>query len=184
MQKILLSLLAAAVLVSCSALRGTSAGSAAGTTTTAPALSAATTSGQAVGNALRALYTQYKTDGKYDYKNVNNAINATLLLANISDLPKNMKNASYLKDFSQGLMGTSAGLVNQNNVTTVTDNLTTIAKEYATNVVDKAAEKTTEKTAEVADKAASTTSTIADKLATAASTATSISSLLSLFGNK
>ncbi len=182
MKKILFSLAAVALLASCSLLKGTSANNAAApaasTTADAAAVSTTLTAGQAAGNALHALYTQYKADGKYDYKNINNAINATLLLANCADLPKNVKNAAYLKEFSQGLIASSAGLVTQSNVNAVTNNLTTIATEYAQGVAEKTA------ASETAQKAAATTNTVAEKLATAASTANSISSLLSLFGKK
>ncbi len=164
----------------CGMLKG---GSTAGTTnstattaatTEAAAVSASVSAGQAAGNALNALYTQYKADGKYDYKNINNAVNATLLLANCADLPKNVKNTTYMSEFAQGLMASSAGLVTKSNVNTVTDNLTNLATEYAEKVA----------TSETTTKAASTANSIADKLTSAANTASSISSLLSLFSGK
>ena len=44
---------------------------------------AAMTAGQGAGNALLALYKQYKADGnKYDYKNLQNAMNTITLIAN------------------------------------------------------------------------------------------------------
>ena len=176
MKKLLFLCATTAVLASCGMTSGTSTGasSTSTATTVATTVSAATSAGQNTGNAIHLLYTQYKADGKYDYKNVNNAINAALLLANCADLPKNVKNSTYLKEFGQGLITSSAGLVTQQNVASVTDNLTTIASEYANTAAAK--------TSEAANGVATTTGDISGKLQTAATTASSVASLLSMFG--
>lgn len=133
------------------------------TTEAQPATPATPTeAGQAAATALQSLYAQYKADGKYDFKNINNITNSILLLANCAELPSNAKNASYLKDFGVGMMANAPQLITEENVESVTNNLTTMAGKYA-------------------DKAASATATAAEKLSTAAATASSIANLLTIF---
>lgn len=179
MKKIIVLVLSTMVVMTgCSLLKGSasSASSSASTAaaTTAPvANSSALTAGNGAGQALLGLYSQYKADGKYDYKNISNISNTVLLLANITELPSNVKNSTYLKEFGQGMMSSAASLITPDNVETVTDNLTTLAGQYT--------EKAKTSVSQTADKAATTVSSAADKLNTAAQTAGSIASLLSMF---
>ena len=66
------------------------------TTQTVQTGNAATSAGQGAGNALQALYTQYKADGKYDYKNMQNILNTVTLVANCEGLKDNYKDKTYL----------------------------------------------------------------------------------------
>ena len=138
------------------------------TTTATDALSA----GQGAGNALLALYKQYKADGnKYDYKNMQNVLNTVTLVANCEGLKTNYKDKTYLKDFGKGMIASSLGLVTQNNVETVTNSLAEMVKSDET--VQNAATQVQ-----------NTATTAAGYANTAAQYASSLSSILSLFGSK
>ena len=130
-----------------------------GTNTTTTNASTATTNGKAAGAALRALYTQYKADGKLDMSNLNNIANAATFTANVQGLKGQSDKGTFYKDFASGLILGSNNLVNESNSTTVMNTIT--------NLVDNA------------DLSASTanTSTAAEK----ASTAASITNILGLF---
>ena len=129
---------------------------------------AAISAGQGAGNALQALYTQYKADGKYDYKNMQNVLNTVTLVANCEGLKENYKDKTYLKEFGKGMIASSLGLVTQNNVQTVTNSLVEMVKSNET------VQSATTKVQEGASSAASYANT-------AAQYASSISSILSLF---
>lgn len=142
-----------------------------GTTTsqkTAQTGNAAVSAGQGAGNALQALYAQYKADGKYDYKNMQNILNTVTLVANCEGLKDNYKDKTYLKEFGKGMIASSLGLVTQNNVQTVTNSLVEMVKSNET------VQNATTKVQEGASSAASYANT-------AAQYASSISSILSLF---
>ena len=130
---------------------------------------AANSAGQGAGNALQALYAQYKADGKYDYKNMQNVLNTVTLVANCEGLKDNYKDKTYLKEFGKGMIASSLGLVTQNNVQTVTNSLVEMVKSNET------VQNATTKVQEGASSAASYANT-------AAQYASSISSILSLFG--
>lgn len=132
---------------------------------------AAMTAGQGAGNALNALYTQYKKDGKYDYKNMQNALNTVTLVANCEGLKDNYKNKTYLTEFGKGLIASSLGLVTQSNVETVTNSLVEMVKSN-------------ENVQTAQTKVQQGASTAADYANTASQYASSISSLLSLFSGK
>jgi hypothetical protein len=145
---------------------------AAATTTTATTGNAAVSAGQGAGNALLALYNQYKADGnKYDYKNMQNILNTVTLVANCEGLKDNFKDKTYLKEFGKGMIASSLGLVTQNNVETVTNSL-----------VDMVKNSETVKTATT--QAQSTANQAAGYANTAAQYAGALSTLLSAFGNK
>lgn len=129
---------------------------------------AAVSAGQGAGSALQALYAQYKADGKYDYKNMQNIINTLTLVNNCEGLKENYKDKTYLKEFGKGMVASSLGLVTQNNVETVTNSLVEMIKGNES--VQNASTKVQE--------GASTAASYAN---TAAQYATSIGSLLSLF---
>ena len=89
--------------------------------------------GQGAGNALHALYTQYKADGnKFNYKNTQNILNTVTLIANCENLKTQYKDKTYLQNFGKGLIASSMGLVTQQNVTTVTNSLVDMVKNSET----------------------------------------------------
>lgn len=170
MKKNILLAVAVAMLTGCGILNnGSSTNAAATTGTTTSVSSNAQSAGQGAGSALHALYTQYKADGKYDYTNLQNAMNTVSLLSNCQGLKENYKNTTYLKDFGKGLIASSLGLVTQNNVQTVTNSLVDMIKS---NENVQAATTQTQSAA----------NTTANYLSTASQYAGSISNLLSLFG--
>lgn len=91
------------------------------TETTAP--SAATSNGQAAGAALKALYTQYKADGKIDLSNINNIMNLAALANNVKDLKGQTNKSAFYKDFAAGLVTGSNSLVTSSNSTAVMNGL-------------------------------------------------------------
>ena len=139
------------------------------TQTTNQSSNAAVSAGQGAGNALQALYTQYKADGKYDYKNMQNVLNTVTLVANCEGLKDNYKDKTYLKEFGKGMIASSLGLVTQDNVTAVTNSLVDMVKSN----------ETVQNAATTAQNTANTAASYAN---TASQYASSISSLLSLFG--
>ena len=139
-------------------------------TTATTGTNAAQTAGQGVGNALLNLYNQYKADGnKYDYKNMQNAVNTITLLANCEGLKDNYKNKNYLSEFGRGMIASSLGLVTQDNVDSVTNSLVDMVKSNET------VQNATEKTQQGANTAASYANT-------AAQYASALSSILGAFG--
>ena len=148
----------------------TSQPSAATAQTTAPAT--ALSAGQGAGNAMLQLYNQYKADGnKYDYTNMQNMLNTVTLVANCEGLKNNYKDKTYLKEFGQGMISSSLGLITQNNVETVTNSLVDMVKN-------------SEAVQNATSKAQSTASSAAGYANTAAQYAGAISTLLSAFGSK
>jgi hypothetical protein len=147
----------------------TSQPSAATAQTTAPAT--ALSAGQGAGNAMLQLYNQYKADGnKYDYTNMQNMLNTVTLVANCEGLKNNYKDKTYLKEFGQGMISSSLGLITQNNVETVTNSLVDMVKN-------------SEAVQSATSKAQSTASSAAGYANTAAQYAGAISTLLSAFGS-
>lgn len=178
MKKLFLMTAVAIMVASCGMLKNNSSSNTTSNTTAQPATTTTTTqtsatdAGQGAGNALLALYNQYKADGnKYDYKNMQNVLNTVSLIANCEGLKSNLKNKTYLSEFGKGMIASSLGLVTKSNVETVTNSLVNMVKESET--VQNATEK-----------AQSTASTAANYAATAAQYAGAISSLLSAFGGK
>ena len=144
----------------------------AATVTTAQSSNAAMSAGQGAGNALLALYNQYKADGnKYDYKNMQNILNTVTLVAQCEGLKENYKDKGYLSEFGKGMVASSLGLVTQNNVETVTNSL-----------VDMVKNSETVKNAQT--QAQNTATTAAGYANTAAQYAGALSTLLGAFGGK
>ena len=175
MKKIMIFVAAAMMMTGCGMLKNNASSNT--TTTTTPAATTGTTvnaqnAGQGAGNALLALYNQYKADGnKFDYKNMQNALNTVTLIANCEGLKSNYKDKTYLKDFGKGLIASSLGLVTQNNVETVTNSLVDMVKSS----------ETVQNTATAVKNTANTAAGYAN---TAAQYAGALSTLLSAFGNK
>lgn len=175
MKKTFLVVAAAVLMSACGFLKNSTTGASSNQTTTAETTTTTTpanaqSAGQGAGNALLALYNQYKADGnKFDYKNMQNILNTVTLVANCEGLKTNYSDKTYLKDFGKGMIASSLGLVTQNNVESVTNSLVTMVKESET--VQNAT--TT---------AQNTANTAAGYANTAAQYAGAISSLLSAFG--
>ena len=100
-----------------------------------------------------------------------NALNCVTLLANCEGLKDNYKNKTYLKEFGQGMVSSSLGLVTENNVEQVTNSLVDMVKNSET--VQDAKTQTQ-----------STANTAAGYANTAAQYAGALSTLLSAFGGQ
>ena len=178
MKKVIIMVAAVMLMSSCGFMKNSTSSNnttstpAATTTTTAQSSNAAVSAGQGAGNALLALYNQYKADGnKYDYKNMQNVLNTVTLIAQCEGLKDNYKDKTYLKEFGKGMIASSLGLVTQNNVETVTNSLVDMVKNNET--VQSA---TTQ--------AQSTASQAASYANTAAQYAGALSTLLGAFSGK
>ena len=88
----------------------------------------ATASGKAAGVALKALYTQYKADGKVKLSNLNNVANLTTLATNLQELKGKSNKTQFYKDFASGLINGSGDLVTEKNSSTVMTSLSSIAE--------------------------------------------------------
>ena len=172
MKKVFIVVIASLLMSSCG-LTKTATSSSTTTPQTAAAAPAQTavSSGQGAGNALLNLYNQYKADGKFDYKNMQNILNTVTLIANCEGLKTNYKDKEYLKDFGKGMIASSLGLVTQDNVETVTNSLVDMVKNSET--VQEAKTQTQ-----------STASTAAGYANTAAQYAGALSTLLGTFAGK
>ena len=177
MKKYLIFLTAVAMLSACGMMSSSSSSQSSTTQAQTPAnanakSTGAMQSGQGAGNALQALYAQYKADGnKYDYKNLQNILNTLTLITNCEGLKDNYTDKSYLKDFGKGLIVSSLGLVTQSNMETVTNSLVDIVKN-------------SEPVQSATSEAQSTVATAASYAGTAAQYASAISTLLGAFGGK
>ena len=194
MKKILYSVIAGLVLASCGSMAPTTNNSAetpapapapaqTTTATTAPTASQVESSvkdainnavatnnsesylaGQQSGVALKALYAQYKVDGKLDFSNLTNVANIMNVAAQAQKIKDAEKGSVNYTDFSKGLVEGATGLISDINADAVVEGL----KQAVSSKVD------TEKVNEVSDKAQTAATNIA-------STASSITDIIKLF---
>jgi hypothetical protein len=192
MKKILYSVIAGLVLASCGSMAPTASNSAATpapapapaqTTTNTPTASQVESSvkdainnavatnnsesylaGQQSGVALKALYAQYKVDGKLDFSNLTNVANIMNVAAQAQKIKDAEKGSVNYTDFSKGLVEGATGLISDINADAVVEGL----KQTVSSKID------TEKVNEVSDKAQTAATNIA-------STASSITDIIKLF---
>ena len=187
MKKILYSIIAGLVLASCGSMKPTASNSAAApapapaqTTTSASQVessvkdainsavatnnSASFLAGSQSGVALKALYNQYKLDGKLDLSNLSNVANILNVAAQAQQIKNAEKGTINYTDFSKGLVEGATGLISDINADAVVDGL----KQAVSSKVD------TEKVNEVSDKAQTAATNIA-------ATAGSITEIIKLF---
>lgn len=135
-------------LTSCGIL-GQTSGSATAAGTASSAATTAAVNGQKAGSALKALYTQYKADGKLDMSNLTNIVNLATLAQNVEGLKGQSDKSSFYKDFASGLVLGSENLIKESVSDKVTGALSSLAgkvdlsslKEKASSVVSGAADK-------------------------------------------
>lgn len=113
-------------------------------TTETAAASAATSNGQAAGAALKALYTQYKADGKIDLSNINNIMNLAALANNVKDLKGQTNKSAFYKDFAAGLVTGSNSLVTSSNSTAVMNGLSKLVNNVDLTVLQGKASEVVE----------------------------------------
>lgn len=90
---------------------------------TATTVSESYTAGNQSGIALKALYDQYKTDGKLDLSNLSNVANILNVSAQVQKLTQADKATVSYSDFSKGLIEGSVNLVNNLNSEQITEAL-------------------------------------------------------------
>ena len=150
----------------------------ASTTTATEAASTATVDGKAAGVALRALFTQYKADGKFDMGNLNNLLNLTSLANNIQGLKGQTNKGAFYKDFASGLVMGSNNLVTEQNTTSVMDGLTNLVNNVDLSGLTQKAEETQ---ATVAEKVASATTKANTAVTNATEIASAVTNILNIF---
>ena len=147
-------------------------------TTAAETASTATLDGKAAGVALRALFTQYKADGKFDMGNLNNLLNLTSLANNIQGLKGQTNKGAFYKDFASGLVMGSNNLVTEQNTTSVMDGLTNLVNNVDLSGLTQKAEETQ---ATVAEKVASATTKANTAVTNATEIASAVTNILNIF---
>lgn len=149
-----------------------------GKSETTETISAGTTNGQAAGAALKALYGQYKADGKVDMSNLNNIINLATLANNIKQLKGQTDKSAFYKDFAAGLITGSNNLVTSKNSTSVMSGLTNLVNNVdLSGLTSKAASASSAASAALSG-AASKADTAIDN---ANEIASSVTNILNLF---
>lgn len=135
-----------------------------------PAQSESYTAGQQSGVALKALYAQYKADGKLDFSNINNLLNIVNLSAQVQKVTKAEEGTVDYADFGKGLIAGSVNLVNELN------------QEKVVNVLTQQLSKIdTSKITEAADKAQTTVNTVTESIANVKEASTSVMEIINLF---
>ena len=152
------------------------------TTTTTQTTTAATSNGQAAGVALKALYSQYKIDGKVDMGNLTNLANLATLASNIQNLKGQTDKSSFYKDFLSGLISGSNNLVNSTNSTTVMEGLQTLVEDVdLSGLTQKAEETATTTAANLTEKITNASAKATTAVENASEVATAVTNILNLF---
>ena len=96
------------------------------TTDTESTATVAASNGKAAGAALKALYSQYKADGKLDMANLSNIMNLATLANNVKDLKGQTNKSAFYKDFATGLVAGSNNLITSGNSNAVMSGLSNL----------------------------------------------------------
>lgn len=120
-------------------------------TSTTATQSEAYNSGSASGKALKALYTQYKADGKkIDMTNMSNILNLASLATSIQGIKGQKSNSSFYKDFTKGMILGSTNLVNNTNSSSIMSGLNGLANLDLSSLTSQAAELAKQKATDTA----------------------------------
>lgn len=147
-------------------------------TTATTETTTATVNGQAAGAALKALYTQYKADGKLDMGNLTNLMNLTTLATNVQGLKGQSNKGTFYKDFASGLVMGSSNLVTSDNSTTVMTGLTDLVENVDLSGLTQTAETATES---ITEKLTSATGKATTAVENASEIAGAVTNILNLF---
>lgn len=135
-----------------------------------PAQSESYTAGQQSGVALKALYAQYKADGKLDFSNLNNLLNIVNLSAQVQKITKAEKGTVDYSEFGKGLVAGSVNLVNDLN------------KDQVVNVLTQQLAKVdTSKITEVAGQAQTTVNNVTESINSVKEASSSVMEIINLF---
>ena len=117
------------------------------TTTATETVATATSDGQAAGVALKALYGQYKADGKLDMSNLTNLMNLAALATSVQNLKGQTDKTTFYKDFAKGLISGSNNLVNADNSTSIMSGLQNLVNNVDLSGLTASAEEKAESAA-------------------------------------
>jgi hypothetical protein len=117
------------------------------TTTATETVAPATSEGQAAGVALKALYGQYKADGKLDMSNLTNLMNLAALATSVQNLKGQTDKTTFYKDFVKGLISGSNNLVNADNSTSIMSGLQNLVNNVDLSGLTASAEEKAESAA-------------------------------------
>ena len=117
------------------------------TTTATETVATATSDGQAAGVALKALYGQYKADGKLDMSNLTNLMNLAALATSVQNLKGQTDKTTFYKDFAKGLISGSNNLVNAGNSTSIMSGLQNLVNNVDLSGLTASAEEKAESAA-------------------------------------
>lgn len=135
-----------------------------------PAQSESYTAGQQSGVALKALYTQYKADGKLDFSNLNNLLNIVNLSAQVQKVTKAEKGTVDYSEFGKGLVAGSVNLVNDINK----DQVVNVLTQQLGNI-------DTSKITEVAGQAQTTVNNVTESINSVKEASSSVMEIINLF---
>ncbi len=128
------------------------------------------TAGQQSGVALKALYAQYKADGKLDFSNLSNVANILNLSAQVQKVTKAEKGTVDYSEFGKGLVAGSVNLVNELNQEQVVEVLT----QQLGNI-------DTSKITEVAGQAQTTVNNVTESINSVKEASSSVMEIINLF---
>ena len=139
----------------------------------------ATLNGRAAGAALKALYTQYKADGKkLDMGNLNNIVNLTTFASNVQGLKGQPNKGADYMDFAKGLVLGSENLVNENNSNAVMSGLSNLVENVDLSALTQKAE---DKASNLTDKLANASGKANEAANNVSEIASAVSNILNLF---
>ena len=95
-----------------------------GSTSNIATTSPAYISGSSFGSSLLSLYSQYKQNGKIDFKNTSTLLQLAQLATSCSAIKENLKNKDFYSSFVQGAVIGSQQNISQNNAGGIINALT------------------------------------------------------------
>ena len=152
------------------------------TTTATETVAPATSEGQAAGVALKALYGQYKTDGKLDMSNLTNLMNLAALATSVQNLKGQTDKTTFYKDFVKGLISGSNNLVNADNSTSIMSGLQNLVNNVdLSGLTASAEEKAESAAATLTEKLSGASEKANTAVENATEIATAVTNILNLF---
>ena len=152
------------------------------TTTATETVAPATSDGQAAGVALKALYGQYKADGKLDMSNLTNLMNLAALATSVQNLKGQTDKTTFYKDFVKGLISGSNNLVNENNSTSIMSGLQNLVNNVdLSGLTASAEEKAESAAATITEKLSGASEKANTAVENATEIATAVTNILNLF---
>jgi hypothetical protein len=152
------------------------------TTTATETVAPATSDGQAAGVALKALYGQYKADGKLDMSNLTNLMNLAALATSVQNLKGQTDKTTFYKDFVKGLISGSNNLVNADNSTSIMSGLQNLVNNVdLSGLTASAEEKAESAAATLTEKLSGASEKANTAVENATEIATAVTNILNLF---